>query len=59
MFPAINAWMGGNEFRSLCQVRYLVRLTARRGESLLKACEKIGVGEIAQRYASLCSLLNR
>jgi len=43
-FTSNQCGVSGNDFRGLCQTRYLVRLTTSRGELPLKVCEKISVG---------------
>src|SRR5260370_10849799 len=51
-FTGTEGRVSGNHCRGFCQVCYQVRFTACRGESLLKANEKISVGWSVQRYSS-------
>jgi hypothetical protein len=50
-FTGTECRVSGNDGRGFCQVCDLVRLTTCRGESLLKACEKISVGWCVQGYS--------
>jgi len=51
-FAGTESRVSGNDGRGFCQVCDLVRFTTRRGESLLKACEKINRGWSVQSYSS-------
>src|SRR6266581_191484 len=51
-FTGAEGRVSGNDGRGFCQVCDLVSLTTCRGESLLKAYEKISVGWSVQRYSS-------
>ncbi len=51
-FTGAEGRVSGNQCRDFCQVCYLVRLTTCRGESLLKAYEKINRGWSVQGYSS-------
>src|SRR5262249_52231769 len=51
-FTGNQCGVGGNDLCSLCQASYLVRLTPSRGESPLKAGEKICRGWMTQSYSS-------
>jgi hypothetical protein len=51
-FTGTQCRVSGNDGRGFCQVCDLVRFTTCRGESLLKAYEKISVGWSVQGYSS-------
>jgi len=51
-FTGTECRVSRNQCRGFCQASYLVRFTTSRGESLLKACEKISVGWSVQNYSS-------
>ncbi len=51
-FTGTEGRVSGNDGRGFCQASYLVRFTTCRGESLLKAYEKINRGWSVQSYSS-------